>query len=110
MAIYDLDTKLSIENAKDKIERLAYAKKKVEIKEYKQTRSGLQNSALHLFFAQLAEQLNEIGQEYHFTGYDGLPREFQQPGWGSRHRPCRSISRTAVGPSPPAPPPGPATW
>jgi len=35
----------------------------------------MQNSALYLFFTQLANQLNEIGQEHHFTGYDGEPRE-----------------------------------
>ena len=34
-------------------------------------RTGKQNQSLHLFFTMIAEQLNELGQEFCFTGITG---------------------------------------
>ena len=42
----------------------------IEVKPFKKTRSSLQNRAIHLFFNQLAGQLNEF-DEFEFKGVTG---------------------------------------
>lgn len=47
----------------------------VEIKNVKQTRSNLQNRALHLFFTQIAKELNDNGIPFIYTGLKGMEME-----------------------------------
>jgi len=75
--MFDLSNDVSVINAKDKLKRFIYAKKIVEIKEVKKTRTGLQNSALHLFYTQLASQMSELGMTFHYTGLKGS--DFELP-------------------------------
>jgi len=49
----------------------------VEIKNVKQNRSNLQNRALHLFFTQVANELNSLGILFVYTGLKGLEMETQ---------------------------------
>ena len=44
----------------------------IEVKPYKGERSSQQNRALHLFFRMVADQLNELGLEFHYSGLKGL--------------------------------------
>lgn len=42
--------------------------KVIELKVVRKNRSTLQNSALHLYFVIIADQLNELGLEFHYQG------------------------------------------
>ena len=55
------------------IEYCKTAKLPIEIK--KQTRSGQQNRALHLFFRFVSESLNDIGLTFNYTGIKGMTLE-----------------------------------
>jgi len=58
--------------------QLLYFKEKqsiVEFKEVKQTRSNLQNRALHLFFAFICQELNNLGITFNYTGIKWMPTE-----------------------------------
>lgn len=46
--------------------------KKFKLEETKITRSSLLNSALHLYFTLICDQLNELGLEFNYTGIRGL--------------------------------------
>lgn len=52
--------------------KLLEKKCKVEIKEIKKTRSTRQNSALHLYFTLISNELNEMGAEFNYTGLKGM--------------------------------------
>jgi len=47
----------------------------IEIKNVKQTRSNLQNRALHLFFTHTSNVLNEYGIPFVYTGLKGMEME-----------------------------------
>ena len=46
-------------------------------KEKKQSRTTTQNKSLHLFFTFIAEELNELGIEYQYTGISGKTFELR---------------------------------
>ncbi len=56
----------NLQKATDEITLIINKGKYVKIEQVKQTRSTLQNSALHLFFTILANQLNENGIDFIF--------------------------------------------
>ena len=70
--MFDLTKDIDIKNAKQKLERLVIGKKTIELKEIRKTRTVLQNSALHLFYTILSDQMNELGMEFHYTGIKGM--------------------------------------
>lgn len=45
--------------------------KKVEIKQWKENRSNLQNRALHLYFTLVSNELNQLGITYEWKGLKG---------------------------------------
>jgi hypothetical protein len=47
----------------------------IEIKKVSQTRTNLQNRALHLFFDMAAKELNENGVTYHYFDLNGVDVE-----------------------------------
>jgi len=47
----------------------------IEINEVKQTRSSLQNRALHLYFTFCADALNDAGIEFSYRGINGMEIE-----------------------------------
>ncbi|HWR94120.1 MAG TPA: hypothetical protein VN192_02850 [Flavobacterium sp.] len=49
----------------------------IEMKNVAQTRSSLQNMALHLFFTQVSKELNNIGIPFVYTGLKGIEMETQ---------------------------------
>jgi len=58
--------------------QFTYLKEKgaiVELKEVKQTRSSLQNAALHLYFTFCSNALNESGIEFCYRGLKGIDIE-----------------------------------
>lgn len=46
-------------------------------KEIKETRSSQQNRALHKYFTLIADELNELGQEFCYTGISGKELSLQ---------------------------------
>jgi len=65
---YDLLNKEDIRAFNGKVDYCLLKGKKVDLTV---PRTGNQNSSLHLFFTMIAEQLNELGQEFCFTGITG---------------------------------------
>lgn len=47
----------------------------IEVKKVKQTRSSLQNRALHLFFTKVSDALNELGFAFTYDGLQGFKLE-----------------------------------
>jgi predicted RecB family nuclease len=66
--IYQSINKHEANNARMRIDFLIKQGKSFELKEKKLTRSGKQNSALHLFFTMVADQLNDSGAEFQDAG------------------------------------------
>jgi len=71
--IYDPINLLELQQAKDKLNHFVKIKSKFELKQKKNTRSLRQNSALHLLFTIISDQLNEMGVEFQYTGLKGQP-------------------------------------
>ncbi len=69
--IYDLSNTSELEAFKFKANYLVENEKKVDLKQCNNTRTSLQNSALHKFFTIISEELNELGMEFNFTGVKG---------------------------------------
>lgn len=76
--IFNTANKTGAENALNELERLTG--KVIEIKEIKSTRSSLQNRALHLFFTQVAKELNDIGIPFVYRGLKGQDMDMQWTG------------------------------
>jgi hypothetical protein len=53
-------------------DKLLDGRKEIEIKEIKKSRSAAQNRALHLYFTFISDALNEMGQEFCYTGVKGM--------------------------------------
>ena len=49
----------------------------VELKEKRKIRTDLQNRALHLFFEQVANELNSLGITFNYTGLKGMEMELR---------------------------------
>ena len=69
--IYNPAIQGNAQMARTKLEYLIEKGKVFELTEKRGNRSGSQNSALHLFFTIICEQLNEIGLEFHYFGVKG---------------------------------------
>lgn len=72
---YNLQNKNDLNKFNIKVEYLKANGKEVELKQIKQTRSSLQNKALHLFFDFVSDELNELGLQYQYKGLTG--KEFE---------------------------------
>ena len=68
---YDLSNKTHVKDFANRCSDLMRLEKVVELKEVKLTRSGKQNRALHVFFTIISNELNELGQEFQYTGLKG---------------------------------------
>jgi len=78
--IYDLSNKSRLEAFKTQCDKYATDGKKVELKLIKNTRTSLQNRALHLFFTQVANELNGLGIPFVYHGLKGQELEMQWTG------------------------------
>lgn len=56
------------QKAKIEIDRIIDSNNYVEIKMYKSTRTSRQNRALHLFFTNMSDMLNEHGLYFNYSG------------------------------------------
>ena len=68
---YNLSIKSDQNKFTIKAEYLKANGKEVELKAIKQTRTNKQNSALHLFFDFVSDELNELGLQYQYQGLTG---------------------------------------
>lgn len=69
--IYDFKKESDIKKARYVLEKHISSKSKCEVKKITRKRTLSQNSALHLFFTNLADQLNELGEVFNYTGFNG---------------------------------------
>lgn len=70
--ILDLKKDSDSKKFNDYSENLKKKNAKVEIREVRDARTLKQNSALHLFFTMIANELNELGTEFTYLGVKGL--------------------------------------
>jgi len=73
--IFNLSNKYGKENAATEFKRLNEVAATIELKSVKMTRTSAQNRALHLFFTQVSEQLNNIGIPFVYRGLKGMEIE-----------------------------------
>ena len=69
--IYNLQNEPEVSKAKQKFSYFIDKGKTIDLIEKKNTRSTRQNSALHLLFTIIANQLNEMGVEFQYFGLKG---------------------------------------
>ena len=69
--LYNLQNENDVKKAKDKFNSLLELGKTIDLIEKKNTRTTKQNSALHLLFTIISQQLNEMGQEFTYMGLKG---------------------------------------
>ncbi len=70
--IYNATSENEANIATNQFYYLIEAKKTFELKEVRGTRTNLQNKSLHLFFTLIADELNNLGLEFMYTGIKGL--------------------------------------
>ena len=70
---YDTKDIVQSTDAKRRLRELIEQSRTIELKELSNSRTAKQNRAIHKFFVIICEQLNEIGQEFCYTGIKGLP-------------------------------------
>ena len=68
--ILNLQKEVDRQKAKEYLDKLLKSGNQIELKNI-ETRTSLQNRALHKFFVLISEQLNEMGQEFCYTGIKG---------------------------------------
>lgn len=73
--IFNLSNKYGKENAAIEFKRLNEIAATIELKAVKMNRTSAQNRALHLFFTQVSEQLNNIGIPFVYRGLKGMEIE-----------------------------------
>jgi len=73
--IYDFKKESDIKKARYVLEKHISSQSKCEVKKITRTRTLSQNSALHLFFTNIADQLNELGETFNYTGFNGKEME-----------------------------------
>ena len=78
--IYDISVSSRLEAFNSDCDKLRRDKKKVELKAVKNTRTSRQNRALHLFFEQVAKELNNLGIPFVYHGLKGQELEMQWTG------------------------------
>ena len=69
--------KIQPQKAVDYLNKQIKAGAIIEMKNVVQTRSSLQNRALHLFFTQVSNELNRNGIPFVYTGLKGMEMETQ---------------------------------
>lgn len=69
--IYNLQNTSEAEKCADKLSYFIETGKTVDLIQKMNTRTTTQNSALHLLFTIITNQLNEMGLEYHYYGLKG---------------------------------------
>lgn len=69
--IFNTSLKTGADNASAELKRLIEKGEIVEIKKVSQTRTSQQNRALHLFFTQVANELNDNGIYFVYNGLKG---------------------------------------
>ena len=69
--IFNLKNESEAEKAKEKFNHFVKTGKTINLVEKKNTRTTRQNSALHLLFTIIANQLNEMGVEFQHIGLKG---------------------------------------
>lgn len=78
--IYNLSNKNGKDSFREKCEALLEGDKRIELKVLSETRTSRQNRALHLFFNQVAKELNELGIPFVYMGLKGQELEMQWTG------------------------------
>lgn len=78
--IYNLSNQKGKDSFKEKCEVLLEGDKRVELKVLSDTRTSRQNRALHLFFNQVAKELNDLGIPFVYMGLKGHEMEMQWTG------------------------------
>ena len=68
---YDLTKEDELTAFKYKVQYLVENKKKVELKQVRESRTTQQNSSLHLYFTFIANELNDLGMEFQYFGVTG---------------------------------------
>ena len=69
--IHNLQNDADIKKAKERFDGFIRLGKTIDLIEKKNTRTTRQNSALHLLFNIISNQLNEMGMEYQYMGLKG---------------------------------------
>ena len=69
--ILNLQNEPEVNKAKDKLSYFIEKGSTIDLVEKKNTRTTKQNSALHLLFTIVSNQLNEMGQEFNYLGLKG---------------------------------------
>ncbi len=69
--IYNLQNEPEVAMAKEKFNHFTKQGKTIDLIEKKNTRTTKQNSALHLLFTIISNQLNEMGIEFQYIGLKG---------------------------------------
>ena len=69
---YELAVQKDRDLAEAKFRYMMDKELKIDLKRLSNTRTAKQNRALHKFFVIICEQLNEMGQEFCYTGLKGL--------------------------------------
>lgn len=69
--IFNLQNESEVSKAKEKFNHFVKTGKTINLVEKKNTRTTRQNSALHLLFTIIANQLNEMGVEFKYFGLKG---------------------------------------
>lgn len=70
--IYELAKRTDRDNAVAKFKKAMDNETRIELKFVSNTRTARQNRSLHKFFVIISETLNEIGQEFTYTGLKGF--------------------------------------
>ena len=65
---FDLSDKIQSQLAYSTFNHLLQNERLIELKEIKKTRTNLQNATLHQFFVLIADELNNLGLEFNYTG------------------------------------------
>ena len=99
--IYNLSNKYGKENSAIEFKRLNEVAATIELKAIKMTRSSAQNRALHLFFTQVSEQLNNVGIPFVYRGLKGMeiettwtPELFKEMTWKQLQKAMFGIDST----------------
>ena len=78
--IFNLKNKIGADNAIAQLNKFILDSERIEMKKVSNTRSSQQNRALHLFFNQVAKELNSIGIPFVYRGLKGHDMEMQWTG------------------------------
>jgi len=75
--VYNLENCNEVYLFNEQVKWLIENKKVCELKKVDKTRSNRQNSALHLYFTHLSNELNQLGITFNYRGLKGLEMEMR---------------------------------